>query len=98
MLAISWLPLSGVAQTCKSAIKATAPDIRYTDNGNGTVTDNQTGLMWKQCSEGQSGIDCATESATTYYTWQAALQTPQTLNLSGGMQVTPTGDCQISRN
>ncbi len=24
----------------------------YTDNGNGTVTDNNTGLMWQKCSVG----------------------------------------------
>ena len=31
-----------------------APDSRYTDNGDSTITDNQTGLMWKQCIEGIS--------------------------------------------
>lgn len=31
---------------------ATAPDSRYTDNGDGTVTDLATGLIWKQCAEG----------------------------------------------
>lgn len=46
-------------QTCPAGLLRTAPDSRYSDNGNGTVTDNQTGLMWKQCSEGQSGAGCA---------------------------------------
>jgi hypothetical protein len=44
----------------------------YTDNGNGTITDNGTGLTWQKCSEGQSGASCATGSATTS-TWAAAL-------------------------
>lgn len=35
-------------------ITPSAPDTRYTDNGDNTVTDNQTGLMWKQCVEGIS--------------------------------------------
>ena len=41
----------------------------YTDNGNGTVTDNVTGLIWQKCSRGQnndstcSGIASQTEWA-----------------------------------
>ncbi|QVL49258.1 MAG: DUF1566 domain-containing protein [Thiocapsa sp.] len=61
------------AQTCRDDIRATAPDSRYQDNGNGTVTDRATGLIWKQCAEGRSGAGCATGSAQTF-TWQAALQ------------------------
>jgi hypothetical protein len=34
------------SETMKVRITATAP--RFTDNGDGTVTDNETGLMWKQ--------------------------------------------------
>ncbi len=42
----------------------------FTDNGNGTVTDSATGLMWDKCSWGQSGnSDCATGSASAP-TWQ----------------------------
>ena len=72
------------AQTCNDSATKTAPDSRYTDNGNGTVTDNQTGLMWKQCSEGLSNSDnavpaCDTGSAITY-TWQGALSHAQTVN------------------
>jgi hypothetical protein len=37
----------------------------YTDNGNGTVTDNRTGLMWNKCPNGLSGSTCATGTATT---------------------------------
>ena len=46
----------------------------YTDNSNSTITDDVTGLMWKQCSEGLSGTDCATGSATTL-NWTTALST-----------------------
>lgn len=38
----------------------------YRDNGNGTVSDVSTGLMWKQCSEGQSGKDCRKGKAAKY--------------------------------
>ena len=29
-------------------------DDRYTDNGDGTISDSQTGLMWSKCSYGQT--------------------------------------------
>ena len=35
----------------------------YTDNGNGTVSDNSTGLMWQKCGDGQTGSDCSGGSA-----------------------------------
>lgn len=72
--------------TCNAAVTATAPDSRYTDNGNGTVTDNQTGLMWRQCSEGQSSTStaCDTGTAIDSFTWQQALQQAESLNNSGG--------------
>ncbi|CAB5498714.1 hypothetical protein THERMOT_912, partial [Bathymodiolus thermophilus thioautotrophic gill symbiont] len=38
-----------LAQTCKNYIRNEWLDSRYTDHGNGTVTDNQTDLMWKKC-------------------------------------------------
>jgi len=70
-----------LAQTCNGSITASAPDSHYTDNGDGTVTDSQTGLMWRQCSEGQGTVltECDTGSAATY-TWQGALQRAQTVN------------------
>ncbi len=37
----------------------------YTDNSNGTITDNATGLTWQKCSRGQTGSDCSGGSATT---------------------------------
>ena len=44
---------------------------RYLDNGDSTVTDTQTKLMWKQCSEGQSGSSCSGKAAT--YKWDDAM-------------------------
>jgi len=74
------LPVIVSAQTCQTAsIPSTTPTSRFTMNGNGTVTDTKTGLMWKKCSEGQSGTDCSSGSAATY-TWQQALQQAQTVN------------------
>lgn len=60
-------------QFCRDDIAATAPDSRFQDNGDGTVTDLATGLVWKQCAEGLSGADCSTGNAILF-TWQQALQ------------------------
>jgi uncharacterized repeat protein (TIGR01451 family) len=51
----------------------TTPTSAFTDHGNGTVTHTLTGLMWKQCSQGQSGAGCASGSAQAM-TWSTALQ------------------------
>jgi len=59
------------AQTCNSKMPESTPASRFTVHGDGTVSDQQTGLMWKQCAEGQSGAGCTGTAAT--YTWQAAL-------------------------
>lgn len=49
------------------------------DNGDGTVTDPRTGLMWDRCALGQSGAACGGGEATAYR-WQSALQEARTRN------------------
>lgn len=72
------------AQTCKpESIPASTPNSQLQDNGDGTITDTKTGLIWKRCLEGQSGSDCASGSAEAF-TWQQALQRAKTVNSSGG--------------
>jgi len=44
---------------------------RFTDNGDGTVTDHCTGLMWQK------------ETAPGEYTWQEALEYCENLSLAG---------------
>jgi hypothetical protein len=80
LLVISMTP--AVAQTCRDDIPASAPDSRFSANGDGTVTDRATGLIWKQCAEGLSGADCLTGGATTF-TWQAALQRAADADFAG---------------
>ena len=43
----------------------------YIDHCNGTITDTKTGLMWKKCTEGLTGIDCK-QGKLEKYKWQAA--------------------------
>lgn len=57
-----------------------ATDTRFTNNGNGTVTDSRTGLMWQQCADGLSGAACATGSATSHASFGAALQRAAAVN------------------
>ena len=68
-------------QTCPSGNPRIAPDSRYTVHGDGTVTDLRTGLMWKQCSEGQSGASCTGTVSTM--TWASALSAAENTVFAG---------------
>lgn len=79
------VPVSGNAQICNfENIRATTPSAQFTDHGDGTVTDNGSGLMWKKCSEGQSWGVSICEGGASTYTWKTALKYVQTLNNGGG--------------
>ena len=72
------LVLPGMAgAACVGSIAADAPTGRYTVSGD-TVTDMANGLVWKLCSEGQSGSACAGSAEAV--TWQGALQRVQSAN------------------
>jgi hypothetical protein len=54
------LAASDSPQLCSDSLPRLKPDAIYTDNLDGTVSDNETGLMWQKCSEGliwTSGIN-----------------------------------------
>ena len=71
-------------QTCKyDSIAATAPASRFTDNGDGTVTDKATGLQWKRCSEGQEWNGATCTGSAARHTWQQALQRADTATYAG---------------
>jgi hypothetical protein len=53
----------------------------YTDNGNGTVTDSATGLIWQQCPPNLSTIGCGGSMMT--YTWVDAISYCEGLSLGG---------------
>ncbi len=54
----------------------------FIDNGNGTVTDLTTNLMWQQCPAGLSGTTCAMGTAGVY-TWDWAMTYCEGLSLGG---------------
>jgi hypothetical protein len=56
----------------------------FTDNANGTILDNITGLVWQKCAIGESGSTCSTVS-TTSYTWSDAKS--QCANLGAGWRL-----------
>lgn len=62
------------AQTCLTGAEETAPSENYLNNGDGTVTDITTGLMWMQCSLGQQWQDDTCLGDADAMTWQQALQ------------------------
>ena len=72
-------------QTCDThTYPLSAPSARFADNGDGTVTDKQSGLMWMRCSLGQKWTGSACQGAPAAYSWEGAQGAARTLNQSGG--------------
>jgi len=55
------------------------PDPRFTDHGNGTVTDNLTGLMWTKDYKSPGPLVCVPD---TNKLWQGALEYAACLNIN----------------
>ena len=83
LLPLAWMT-PAASQTCQSetAVPATTPASRFQDNGDATVTDQSTGLMWARCPEAVSGTDCLTGAATAF-TWEGALVRARDSGLAG---------------
>jgi|WetSurMetagenome_2_1015567.scaffolds.fasta_scaffold00012_94 hypothetical protein len=65
--------------------------LSYTDNGDYTVTDNNTGLMWQKCSVGQTNNSTCTGAPSVYYWYQASglhndMYNPSSQNVCGSAQ------------
>lgn len=71
-----------LAQTCGANVLPDTPTSRFSINADGTVSDLQTGLMWRRCAEGMSGDACQTGSPTAK-TWLDALTTAQASTFAG---------------
>lgn len=54
----------------------------FTDNGDNTITDNVTGLIWQKCSMGQNQDNNCSGTAIRAY-WQGSLQYCDGLALAG---------------
>ena len=76
-------------------VSAVTAAVSYTNNNNGTITDNTTGLMWKACDQGQAwdnnnttanltDDNCTDDSnATDNYNWTVALTEAQNHTFAG---------------
>jgi hypothetical protein len=63
-----------LAETCTdTTIPARNPDSVYTDNGDGTVLDTRTNLLWKRCAEGLVWDGATCSGSAQYFTWGDAL-------------------------
>jgi len=62
------------SQYCNPNMSLLTPDNVFNDNGNGTITDIRTGLMWKKCLEGEYGLSCSSGAAILGMTRQQALK------------------------
>ncbi len=69
------IPCAGTGQDGEIQAGVPWPNPRFTDNSNGTVTDNLTGLMWTKDGNASGTITCS--PATT---WQGALDYVTCLN------------------
>ena len=65
---------------CVSA-SAQSSLVKFSDKGDGTVRDKQSGLTWQKCSVGQNSLTCLGRASTP--TWTAALTACSGLSLAG---------------
>ncbi|SKA06322.1 Protein of unknown function [Trichlorobacter thiogenes] len=85
------IPCAGTGQDGAYSINP----MSFTDNGNGTITDNNTGLVWQKCSMGQNSTDCSGTAAT--YNWYQATGTydasynASSVNVCGSLSLAGTG-------
>lgn len=71
--------VSGTAYARLVRSTVAPPATRFIAHNDGTLSDQQTGLMWRVCSDGLTGVDCAGGAAQAY-SWQGALQRVTTVN------------------
>ncbi|MEI6207111.1 MAG: FG-GAP-like repeat-containing protein [Desulfuromonadales bacterium] len=86
------IPCAGTGQDGANSINP----MSFTDNGNGTVTDNNTGLIWQKCSVGQNNDATCSGTAVAYNWYQAsgtydASNNTATLNVCGNLALAGGG-------
>lgn len=68
-----------VVFSCTTAVFAGS----FKDNGDGTVTDLTTNLMWQQCSAGHVEADCSIVAGSGTYLWENAISYCEGSTLGG---------------
>jgi hypothetical protein len=78
----AFAPAAVAQQTCAADV-ATLPAARFQDNGDGTVTDLQSKLMWMRCASGQQWADQRCSGSAAAYNWSDALQQAERVSRDG---------------
>ncbi len=60
-----------------------APTERFDDNGDGTVTDKESGLIWMRCSAGQEWSEGSCVGDAAIYDWASAQTVADNVNREG---------------
>jgi hypothetical protein len=82
-LAVCALP-AFAGQRCETAVRESAPAAsRFQDNGDGTVTDRVSRLMWTRCSAGQDWTAGTCAGAATSVDWAGAAAVARDVNRQG---------------
>ena len=86
------IPCAGTGQDGAYSINP----MSFTDNNDGTVTDNNTGLVWQKCSVGQNNDATCSGTATTHNWYQAsgtydATNNASTQNVCGSLDLAGGG-------
>jgi hypothetical protein len=76
---LSWQGAAAQPQACDGAA-ASLPSARFQDNGDGTVTDAQSRLMWMRCAGGQQRADKRCAGAAAVYGWADAQRHAEQVN------------------
>ena len=92
---LTWVaPAAAQCGTTTTTTSTTTTTLRFVDNGDGTVTDHQTGLIWEKKVAGSSCLHCVDDS----YNWSFSGAAPDGLaftsflnTLNGG--ATGAGNC-----
>lgn len=80
---VSFVFTAKVWAFCESNIMASTPDERYTIHTDGTVIDDQTGLMWMRCSFGQRWQNNTCEGEAQSANWRKAFELAQGIVFAG---------------
>lgn len=87
MVALAVFAAPAAANTCTGsenpAIVWTTPLDRFVDNGDGTVSDTITSLMWLRCPLGQAWNDGVCDGDADLHDWQTALQAADGFTFAG---------------
>ena len=73
---------AAVQQTCAVG-DSNLPLTRFFDNGDGTVTDVNSKLMWMRCPSGQQWVNARCAGQAISYNWAAAVRQADQISSNG---------------